>query len=138
MRTSLRIAAVVAVAVLGADHVRAECLKYEPAVVTIKGTLAKRTFPGPPNYESVAAGDRAEDALILILATPVCVDGDPLSELNSDSEADLLEIQVVPNADLQEQFFHRVGKQVSAVGTLFHSHTGHHRTPVLIAADQVR
>jgi hypothetical protein len=36
------------------------CLSYEPAVVTLSGTLVRKTFPGPPNYKSVKKGDKPE------------------------------------------------------------------------------
>lgn len=132
MNASLLIAAAVAIAVCGVGHARAQCLKYEPAIVTLEGALVKRTFPGPPNYESVPAGDQAEEALLLVLTKPLCVDEDPSSELNSESESDLLEVQIVPHDDLHAKLFHLVGQRVSVVGNLFHSHTGHHRTRVLI------
>ena len=37
-----------------------ECLLYEPQIVSLAGTLRRKTFPGRPNYESVARGDEAE------------------------------------------------------------------------------
>ena len=132
MSRPIRIAATIAITLLGTDHVLAECLKYEPAVVAIDGILENRVFPGPPNYESVAAGDRAEEILLFELQNPVCVDGDPSSELNSEAESDLHEVQVVPTDELRETLLHFVGKRVTVAGTLFHAHTGHHRTPVLI------
>jgi hypothetical protein len=32
------------------------CLSYEPAEVTLMGTLTSRSLPGPPNYQSIANG----------------------------------------------------------------------------------
>ena len=57
-----------------------------------------RRDPDARRIESVAASDLAEGALLLKLAKPVCVDGDPSSELNSNSESDLLKIQVAHTA----------------------------------------
>ncbi len=38
----------------------AQCLKYEPNVVTLSGTLIRETHSGPPDYENVANGDKPE------------------------------------------------------------------------------
>lgn len=48
-------------------------LSYEPAIVTLSGTLVRKTFPGPPNYESVKKGDRPETSWFLDLQESVCV-----------------------------------------------------------------
>jgi len=88
-------------------------LSYEPAVVTLEGTLVRRTFPGPPNYESIRKGDRPETAWILELGAPVCVYPD-------SAEPDIL-----------------WGKEVIVMGTLYGVHTGHHHTPVLLTIESI-
>ncbi len=110
------------------------CLKYEPAVVSLRGTLISRTFPGPPNYESIRKGDRPERVLLLLLDEPVCVDGDPGSELNQKTELGAVLIQVGP-PDSGWKF---VGRRVLITGTLMLRHTGHHRTAVLLNLKEVR
>ena len=42
-----------------------------------RGTLERKTFPGPPQYESIAAGDEPETVWLLKLDAPVCVSADP-------------------------------------------------------------
>ena len=46
----------------GPAQAKNECLKYEPEIVEVAGVLETKTFPGPPNYESIEAGDRPETA----------------------------------------------------------------------------
>jgi hypothetical protein len=48
-----------------------ECLAYEPAVVQLIGTISKKTFPGPPNYESIKKGDKPETYWVLDLPDTV-------------------------------------------------------------------
>ena len=102
------------------------CLNYEPQVVTIAGTIVVKVFAGPPNYESVAAGDAPERAYILQLAEPICVSGQDF--LKNGPLTDLRELQLVLPADAQLVPTARVRVK----GTLFGRQTGHHRTPVLM------
>jgi hypothetical protein len=61
-----------AAAATAADKM-AKTVEYEPAEVLLTGRLMTRVFPGPPNYESVARGDRAHRVLVLKLDHPVDV-----------------------------------------------------------------
>lgn len=60
------------------NWVRAEenCLQYAPAKVTLSGKLERLTFPGRPNYESVAEGDEPETGFYLELPHAICTTGD--------------------------------------------------------------
>lgn len=108
-----------------------ECLRYEPIEVTIAGTLARRTYPGPPNYEDIASGDAAEATLILKLSDPICVKADPSSELNTSAHTNLREVQVIPRMRPSDSLW---GRRVEVTGTLFAAISGHHRTPVVLQA----
>ncbi len=35
-----------------------DCLSYEPTEVRLTGTISRKTFPGPPNYQSIRKGDK--------------------------------------------------------------------------------
>jgi len=117
----------------------AQCLKYAPAVVTLTGTLGAHVFPGPPNYESIKRGDRKERAIILRLAAPTCTTrSDPPQGLD-DPEANIRELQLVVTKSAHwKTVERRLGKRVLVTGTLFHAHTGHHRTKVLIDITNIR
>jgi hypothetical protein len=107
----------------------AACLSYaEPAM--LEGRLVRRVFPGPPNYESIARGDRREVALILQLESPACVDADPADSSGfSPAIGRVSEIQLVAAGAGPKP---APGARVRVTGHLFGAHTGHHRTPVLL------
>src|SRR2546422_5631159 len=48
------------------------CYHYRPAAVSLTGRLIQRTLPGPPNYQSIARGDRPQVVDLLILDAPIC------------------------------------------------------------------
>ena len=109
-----------------------QCLSYEPAVVTLSGTLVRKTFPGPPNYESIKKGDRPESSWFLDLSKSVCVnESTPEPDLNP-KQSGIREIQLVVKPEQYQQHKELVGKEVRVTGTLFGEHTGHHHTPVLL------
>ena len=96
---------------------------------------ATRSFPGPPNYVSIAQGDYPEEVLILRLDRAVCVSSDPSSTTNSRGHSGLTELQlVVPRDDVRSL----IGRRVRASGTLFAAQTDHHRTPVVLQVSAIR
>lgn len=108
-----------------------KCLEYGPTV-SIEGTLRSQVFAGPPNYESIRRGDRKETAVIVTLVKPVCITGNDSASFNV-SETSVREMQLVVNNPADWQTVRRrMRKGVVVTGTLFHAHTGHHRTKVLI------
>ncbi|MBI5409102.1 MAG: DUF4431 domain-containing protein [Nitrospirae bacterium] len=108
-----------------------ECLSYEPAKITLNGVIESKIFPGPPEFESIEKGDRPEIHWILKLSKPVCVSGDPKNEINTETERDIKEIQLIIQED-DGRYMHLLSRRVVVTGTLFHAHTGHHRTVVLM------
>lgn len=131
---------IVAFAVLflsACSAIGAECAKYEPASTNLVGKLVLRDYPGPPNYENVDAGDRLERQWILLLRSPLCVDGDSSSDLNSDSVEGVTEVQLVQLTE-SPSLKPLQGRMINVSGELFSAHTGHHRTPVLLIVRQAR
>ena len=117
----------------------AQCLKYGPSVVTLRGMLRSHVFPGPPNYESIKRGDRKERAIILMLAAPTCTTSNDPPQGLDDPETDIREMQLVVTKSAHWKIVEwRLGKRVVVTGTLFHAHTGHHRTKVLIDVTNIR
>ena len=117
---------------LSQSTTQSQCLSYEPAVVTLSGTLVRKTFPGPPNYDSVKKGDRPETGWFLDLPKSECVNESKTEPDLNPKQSGIHEIQLVLQP---EQFQHHkgmVGRKVLATGTLFGAHTGHHHTPVLL------
>jgi hypothetical protein len=109
------------------------CLSYEPTVVNLTGTIISRTFPGPPNYESIRKGDEPENYWLLLLPRPVCVtEGNIYPDLHP-AQKNIRRIQLVFKSEKSYETYRRLlGKRVVATGTLYGAYSGHHKTPVLL------
>ncbi len=114
------------------------CLSYDPAEVNVTGTILRKTFPGPPNYESVRRGDKAETIWILHLHNPVCVTGN--TDETNEPERRVTDMQLVLDGDEYPRFRKFIGGRSRVIirGKLFHAHTAHHRTSVLLEVEDIR
>lgn len=117
---------------VGQTKLEAACLSYEPSVVKLEGTLTKKTFPGPPNYESVLKGDRPEAYWMLNLERPVCVDQDPTDADVNGAQKNVRIVQLVVDPKVYQANAGLIGTRVVVTGRLFGAITGHHHTPVLL------
>jgi hypothetical protein len=113
----------------------AQCLDYEPSAVALSGTIVRQTFPGPPNYESVARGDTPERVWILRLARPVCVN---VADHYDIHEVGIKQFQLVLKPEFYRRFSHLVGKSATATGTLYHAYNGHHYKKLLLIVTEIR
>ncbi len=104
----------------------ADCVQYGKTV-TIRGTIKRVTFPGPPNYESVARGDAPEVYWVLVLRRPICVDG---GDQLDPKESGIRRIQLALALGYYSKYRRFVNKNVIAQGILWHANTGHHHTKV--------
>lgn len=109
---------------------QAGCLHYEPTKVLIRGKLVRQTHPGPPNFESIANGDKAETGYYLQPGKPLCTQARPDDEASDHRNQRL--IQLVLNDAQYSQLQPLLGQTVRLRGTLFESFTGHHHTAVLM------
>lgn len=116
-----------------------ECLEYGPTV-SLTGTLRSKVFPGPPNYESIKRGDRAETAMIVRLAAPICTTSkEKIPDDLSIPETDIRDVQLVITTPAHWKIAKRfLGKPLVISGTLYHAHTGHHRTKVLMMVSELQ
>ena len=112
------------------------CLSYVPSVSVLSGVINNADFPGPPNYESIAKGDKRETFWILKLDRSVCVSNKG-NDLTNIAESGMVQMQLVLSAKQYELYRDVLSKSVVVRGTLFHSHTGHHHTPVLISVQSI-
>jgi len=112
----------------------ADCLKYEPDTVALSGTLHRATFPGRPNFESIADGDEAETGFYLTLKPAICTQGDGGPE--REPHNDVREIQLVLTPAQYATLRPQLGQQVQLRGQLFSSFTGHHHADVLLRVAQ--
>ncbi len=111
-----------------------EWLEYEPAVVELKGKLGIETFFGPPNFGENPETDSKERSWILSLNKPINVraktETDPIL---GPSVEDVRKLQLV----MPKPYRELIGKKVIVKGTLFHGHTGHHHTDVLLDVQSI-
>ena len=107
-----------------------DCLPYEPEVALLTGTISKKTFPGPPNYESIKGGDKPETYWVLHLARPVC------TKAGGDNEAEtgVTDVQLTLTRKQYALYKKFAGRKapLTIKGKLSHAITGHHHTPVLM------
>src|SRR5438552_17582005 len=56
----------------GRPGVADSCYHYRPASVSLTGRLIQRRLPAPPNYDSIALGNRPHVLDLLIIEAPIC------------------------------------------------------------------
>ena len=114
-----------------------KCFEYGPTV-SLTGKLSSKIVPGPPNYSSIRKGDQKETLILVTLTQPICTTGNDPAGIDVP-ETGLRDIQLSISKDNDWPVIRRlIGKRVTVSGTLFHAHTGHHRTKVLMDVSQVR
>ena len=112
----------------------AQCLDYGPKVVALSGTITRATFAGPPNFASVADGDKAEIIWVLKLEKPVCVLAANEIDVREDNQK---EVQLVLSPEQYKEYKGLVGQRVHVTGTLFHAITGHHFKTLLLMTSEI-
>ena len=114
----------------------AGCLEYEPAEVELHGKLTRAIFPGLPNFEDVKKGDNPDVAWVLQLPNPICVNAKQNDSLN-EAAKDIKTVQLVILGEGMKRYKALIGKKVVVKGGLFHGHTGHHHTEVLLTVKDI-
>ena len=114
------------------------CYHYRPASVSLTGRLIQRTLPGPPNYQSIARGDRPQVADLLILDHPICTIGDYKDSPNTDAFQGQDTIHVRRTAAAWRDVRRLTGHHVVVTGTLAEWALGSDRTPIVIDPTEVR
>ena len=110
-------------------------LPYGPETVSVVGWIRVRDFPGPPNYENIAGGDKLERYWILQLDQPVDVAGSRI-DAGNEPEPNVREMQLVflvwSDGKSYADFRKFLGQTVAVSGQLSHAINGHHHTAVLL------
>ena len=114
------------------------CYHYRPASVSLTGRLIQRRLPGPPNYESIARGDRPQVVDLLILDAPICTIPDYKDSPNTDAFQGQDTIQVRRAESTWRDVRRLTGSRVAVTGTLSEWALGPDRTPVVIDPTEVR
>ena len=105
-----------------------KCVHYEPATVSLTGTISRRTF--------INVSEQKEVVWIMKLANAICVDADEDSEVNV-KRSRVSDVQLVLDPEMFGKYRRLLGKKVRATGTLFGEHTAHHFTPVLLDVSEL-
>lgn len=138
MRSPVALAALICAVTLSSASQAAEaadpsCVEYEPAVVTLSGTITRHLEYGPPNYGEDPAHDDKGFYWFLDLDQPICVNGKDEDSPDDEGEAGVRRLQIVyMNGYPKGRGW--IGHRVSITGTLFHAATLHDYTEVLITA----
>ncbi len=111
-----------------------QCLHYEGEPVALTGKVTLRTFYGPPNYGENPKTDSRETQAILVLSKPICVDANPT--FYAEEEKNQRKLTLVPSTGVNFESYRE--RPVTVEGTLFHAHTAHHRTPVLMQVIRIQ
>jgi hypothetical protein len=112
-------------------------LHYWPEKVTLTGRLVYRTFYGPPNYGENPKTDSKETQSILLLDSAIdviAVKQDALSE----TERGVKRVTLVFGESTPHPVRFYLKRRVTVEGTLFHAHTGHHHTKILIDVASIK
>jgi len=108
-------------------------------LVTLYGKLILKLFPGPPEYSSIEDGDRADYcwvlqldniSLALALSTPVAEPASNIKDIMCRPNP--REVFLSLDEDMEDFCCAHVDMWVAVEGHLFHAHTAHHYTPILI------
>ena len=105
--------------------------------VTLTGLLVSRTYYGPPNYGENPKTDGKESQYILIFDSPVDVVGDQ-NDILRKTERGVRKVTLVVDDFKAHPVKSMLGSRVEVHGTLFHAHTGHHHTKVLIDVTSIK
>lgn len=131
MKTLILISLTVTICYLEAFAQGKQWLSYEPATVELEGRLVIQNEWGPPNFGEQPLTDRKEKVPVMVLAKAINVRGTPGDMLNGTSVEGTRRVQLVfPYTPIPYQQL--IGQKIRVNGNLFHAHTGHHHTPVLI------
>jgi hypothetical protein len=118
-------------------HSRSPCIdvRNERQPITLSGRLTLRSFPGSPNYESIAKGDEKERVFILQLPKRICLtDGGQFG----DPRTKFVEVHVSSDRDEMIPVLRAgVGRRVRVTGTGFAAFDGHHHAPLVLMAQRV-
>ena len=113
------------------------CVVEEDEIVVV-GALSRETFAGPPNYESVDKGDKAETYWILTVREPItfCPLADAKGRPHPIGSVNRFQLVLDENTPGLRQAL--IARYALVSGTIFVAHTGHHHTAALIKVTQLR
>lgn len=112
-------------------------LSYEPQTVELAGRLVIQSKYGPPNYGEQPKTDQKVKVPVLVLKIPVSVLPSQEDGYNSQPVYRTTQIQLA-FIDSRTAYKNLIGKNVVVTGSLFHAHTGHHYTAVVLNVRSIK
>lgn len=106
------------------------CKTYDRPL-RLSGKLARLSFPGRPNFESIARGDEEEVGFYLILDAPICMRGDDETP-DEYSQSGVALVQLVLDETGYRMLRPLLGKRVTLQGQPMAAHTAHHHAPLVL------
>jgi len=114
---------------------RTPAVRYEPAVVTLSGTLMEVHRWGPPTFGEDSTRDESVRLLVLSLGSAISVVGDSADPVNSESIPLVTQVQLALAEGMRIDSL--LGRRVRLTGTLSRAVTGHHFFPVIMAVQAI-
>lgn len=105
----------------------------------LTGKVWRETFPGPPNYESIEGGDKPQTYWILTTDQPYCGEAYNMESGSTHRlPGKLTRFQLVLDNDQYADNQSLVFENATVKGKMFSSHTGHHKTSMLIDVESIK
>lgn len=104
-------------------------MPYEPETVELDGRLVIQSKFGPPNYGEQPKTDEKVRVPVLVLKNPVSMLPSQEEGYNSPPVYRITQIQLAFSGTAYKNL---IGQNVVVTGSLFHAHTGHHYTDVVL------
>ena len=133
-KTTLILLAMVLLGATGCQNIPGDDIGRQK--VSVNGHIVLRVFPGPPEYESVAKGDRPDTYWILVADHPV-KDNLPTGFDPPVPPEGVSELQLMLDPDQYSQYAPMLGKYVTVKGDCFCAQVGGHYTPLLIQVEDI-
>jgi hypothetical protein len=105
--------------------------------IEVVGALSRETFAGPPNYESVDKGDKAETYWIVTVREPIALCPLASEEGKPSTIGSVNRFQLVINEEQRGIMLALMARHAWVRGKIFVAHTGHHHTAALIQVSAV-
>ncbi|MFT3725320.1 MAG: hypothetical protein QM773_17255 [Hyphomonadaceae bacterium] len=129
----MKLLAVIALVAASAAPARGQCVNVSKAGTqgTFTGILEKHAFPGPPNFEDVAKGDRPMETFILRLPTNICIQ-DNGRFADPDERFNTIHISSYDQGIPWGWLDAHLGVQVTLTGNIFASENAFHMAPLVM------
>jgi hypothetical protein len=106
------------------------CPLSNNANIQVTGVVTQKTFPGAPNYESIAQGDTAETFWFITAVQEMCFAPDG-EFINSEIRLSTFQLLNNEKLDIVE------GQRYIVTGKTFPATSGHHHSKVMIVVKSI-